>query len=428
MRADGGRRGLDRDHVLGRDLGGVSRIGATLGSVGTVARDDGVTLDPRDVAGRRARRPRSARLRPSAPSATPRASTAPAASDGNGRQDRRGRARSDRSDADGARAARTRRSRRRSGCATRPRRRSPSSIRRSASAAQLVLLSARRSAARDVVGRGRAAAPAANPSDRDDAHRRHGTIGGSAVSTAARLRASSDGPEAERVATRADGRRIGRVGARDLVVGDAQRHAPPPARRGRRVARARTRGAARRRRDRGATAARPRRRSGAGAARRSSLIPTSPWARLAPFAAEAPSGERGRAPARSGPAPRTRATRPPRACRLDEHDGGRTQVKDAELLAASDAQRRVEGVDRRAGRRARRLPMVVIRPTIIATTMTTVTRPRPPSASISMATRRLRQKRLSTWRMPIGVDRDSSRRASTGCGGSCPPTGECTRW
>ena len=48
--------------------------------------------------------------------------------------------------------------------------------------------------------------------------------------------------------------------------------------------------------------------------------------------------------------------------------------------------------------------MVVIRPTIIATTITTVTRPRPPSASISMATRRLRQKRFGDVAHPDRVD------------------------
>ena len=51
------------------------------------------------------------------------------------------------------------------------------------------------------------------------------------------------------------------------------------------------------------------------------------------------------------------------------------------------------------------MPIAVIRPTIIATTMTTVTRPRPPSASISMATRRLRESKVVDVTHPDGVDR-----------------------
>ena len=51
------------------------------------------------------------------------------------------------------------------------------------------------------------------------------------------------------------------------------------------------------------------------------------------------------------------------------------------------------------------IPVTVIRPTTIAATMTTVTRPMPDSAgvSIGIATRRFRTNRLCTCRTPIAL-------------------------
>ena len=123
---------------------------------------------------------------------------------------------------------------------------------------------------------------------------------------------------------------------------------------------------------------------GAGAARRSSLMPS-----LAS------------APARSARRQARAATDRPRASRRAPRPSSRGGRRRSPALARPGVTDRTR--DHRAERRGRRCRSVVMRPTIMATTITTVTRPSPPSASISMATRRLRAKRFGTWRIPMAL-------------------------
>ena len=75
------------------------------------------------------------------------------------------------------------------------------------------------------------------------------------------------------------------------------------------------------------------------------------------------------------------------------------------------------------------IPLTVIRPTIMAATITTVTRPRAVSGGVSMAIamRRFTAKRFGTWRTPIEFTGKKSP-GSERTWWMRPDTGACTRW
>ena len=101
-------------------------------------------------------------------------------------------------------------------------------------------------------------------------------------------------------------------------------------------------------------------------------------------------------------------------------------MKHADLVAARDLETGGDGVCVPSGTSRPSIPVTVIRPTIMAPTITTVTRPCA-GDSITIATRRFVENSEGTWRSPIeltGYKSPGSERTSV----ILPATGACTRW